>query len=71
MFKLALMFFQHRLGQTRTVTSIKYVVKHSIEEKMLVVQQKKSDLAKLSLNQSISKKDLHERRLEDLKLLFS
>lgn len=71
MHPLALTFSQHRLGQTRTVTSIKYVVKNSIEEKMLVVQQKKSDLAKLSLNQSISKKDLHERRLEDLKLLFS
>jgi SNF2 family DNA or RNA helicase len=53
------------------VTSIKYVVKNSIEEKMLVIQQKKSDLAKISLNQSISKKELHERRLEDLKLLFS
>ncbi|KAJ9115870.1 hypothetical protein QFC22_005012 [Naganishia vaughanmartiniae] len=61
----------HRLGQTRSVTSIKYVVKNSIEEKMLQVQQRKSELVKISLNQSVSKKDLHERRLEDLKLLFS
>ena len=38
---------------------------------MLQVQQRKSELVKISLNQSVSKKDLHERRLEDLKLLFS
>jgi SNF2 family DNA or RNA helicase len=47
------------------------VIKDTIEGKMLEVQKRKAELAKLSLSQTISKKDLHERRLEDLKMLFS
>lgn len=61
---------QHRLGQKRPVVSTKFIIKETIEGRMLEVQKRKAELAKLSLSQTISKKDLHERRLEDLKMLF-
>jgi hypothetical protein len=37
---------------------------------MLAVQQRKSELANLSLSQTMSKKELHERRMEELKVRF-
>jgi SNF2 family DNA or RNA helicase len=43
-----------------------------MEEKMLAIQRKKEALASMSLSQTMSKKELHEKRLvEDLKTLFS
>lgn len=34
----------HRLGQTREVKVIRYIMKHSVEEKMLAIQLRKSKL---------------------------
>ena len=34
----------HRIGQTRTVSTVKLVMKDSVEEKVLQLQQKKRDL---------------------------
>lgn len=35
---------------------------------MLEIQKKKQDLANMSLSQTMSKKELHEKRMEDLKV---
>ena len=37
-----------------------------MEEKMLAIQRKKEELASMSLSQTMSKKELHEQRMEDL-----
>ena len=37
----------HRIGQTRAVSSIKLVMKDSVEEKVLMLQQKKRELFQL------------------------
>ena len=34
----------HRIGQTRTVSTVKLVMKDSVEEKVLMLQQKKREL---------------------------
>ena len=34
----------HRIGQTRAVTTVKLVMKDSVEEKVLLLQQKKREL---------------------------
>lgn len=62
----------HRLGQTREVTVTRFIMKDSFEERMLELQQKKKDLADLSMNRNV-KLDKHEaakRKLEDLRSLF-
>jgi len=35
---------------------------------MLEIQKKKEDLANMSLSQTMTKKELHEKRMEDLKV---
>ncbi|KAK8172544.1 SNF2 family N-terminal domain-containing protein [Phyllosticta citrichinensis] len=62
----------HRLGQKREVTVMRFIMKNSFEERMLELQQKKKDLADLSMNRNV-KLDKHEaakRKLEDLRSLF-
>ncbi|CDZ96852.1 dna repair protein rad5 [Phaffia rhodozyma] len=61
----------HRLGQSRPVITVKYIIQDTLEDKMLDIQRRKSELANLSLSQTISKKELHERRMEELKTLFA
>jgi SNF2 family DNA or RNA helicase len=56
----------HRIGQTRTVTSIKLIAANSVEEKVLLMQQQKSDLLRTLLeeseatNQKVSLTDIKE-----------
>ncbi len=59
------------MGQKRPVTIIKYIVKDSMEERMLEVQKRKQAISEMSLDQKLSKKELHDRRIEDLKIMFS
>ncbi len=40
----------HRLGQTREVRTVRYIMKGSFEEKMLELQDKKMKLASLSMD---------------------
>ena len=58
----------HRIGQTKAVNVIKLVVKDSIEEKVLKLQQKKRDLFE-NLMQGIPQK-LGELTKEDLQFLL-
>lgn len=60
----------HRLGQKRPVKITRYIVKDSIEQNMLEIQKRKTDLANLSVGQTLTKKQLAERRMTDLKILF-
>lgn len=62
----------HRLGQKREVTITRYIMEDSFEEKMLELQQKKVQLADLSMNRNVKldKAEAARKRLEDLKSLF-
>lgn len=61
---------QHRLGQTRPVTTVKLIIENSIEDRLLEVQRKKTELANMTLGQNFSKADLLQRRMEELNQLF-
>ena len=64
----------HRLGQKRPVTTVRYIIEDSFEEKMLELQDKKMKLASLSMDsegrKSMDKAEIARKRLEDLRSLF-
>jgi SNF2 family DNA or RNA helicase len=63
----------HRLGQKREVTTVRYIMNDSFEEKMLELQEKKVKLAHLSMDsdgKKIDKAEAARKRLEDLRSLF-
>lgn len=60
----------HRLGQTRPVTTVKLIIENSIEDRLLEVQRKKTELANMTLGQNFSKADMLQRRMEELNQLF-
>ncbi|KAI9789179.1 MAG: hypothetical protein M1816_006313 [Peltula sp. TS41687] len=61
----------HRLGQTREVTTTRFIMAGSFEEKMLELQRKKQRLADLSMNRGkLDKQEATRRRLEELRSLF-
>jgi len=61
----------HRLGQTRDVTTIRYIVKNSIEEYVLKTQKAKIDLIQASFRaESISRVEVIRDRLKVCFILF-
>lgn len=61
----------HRLGQTREVTTVQFVMKDSIEEKILELAKRKQKLADMSLNRSKSDKtEMQEARMNEYRSLF-
>ncbi len=58
----------HRIGQTKPVTSIKLVVKNSIEEKILELQKKKDHIFKNLVDNPAAA--LRQLKLEDLEFLL-
>ncbi|MCJ1474455.1 hypothetical protein MMC13_003113 [Lambiella insularis] len=61
----------HRLGQKREVTTTRFIMDDSFEEKMLVLQRKKENLAKMSMNRGkLDKAEVAKQKLEDLRSLF-
>lgn len=62
----------HRLGQKRPVRTVRYIMQNSIEEKMLVLQDKKMKLASLSMdrNRVMDKTEAAKQKLMDLRSLF-
>lgn len=52
------------------MTTIKYVMENSVEERLLDVQRKKTLLANMTLGQT-SKAEILQRRMEELRQLFS
>ncbi|KAI0152276.1 SNF2 family N-terminal domain-containing protein [Hypoxylon sp. NC0597] len=62
----------HRLGQKRPVRTVRYIMRDSIEEKMLELQDKKKKLASLSMdrNRVMDKAEAAKQKLMDLRSLF-
>jgi len=60
----------HRLGQTKKVHVVRYVMKDSIEEKMLKLQAKKAALNKGALAK-LSNEEMRAARLAEMVLLFN
>ena len=58
----------HRLGQTRDVVITRFVIKNSIEERILELQERKKMLAQGALG--MSNKELRQVRFEELRQLF-
>ncbi|KAN0114679.1 SNF2 family N-terminal domain containing protein [Hyaloscypha variabilis] len=57
----------HRMGQTKEVTTIRYRMKNSFEEKVVTIQERKKDLAALTFsNEKISEADVGAARLQYL-----
>ncbi|KAJ5582928.1 SNF2-related protein [Penicillium sp. DV-2018c] len=59
----------HRLGQTRDVQIFQFIMKNSIEEKILELAKKKQEMADTSLNRG--KVDKQEARMRELRTLFA
>ncbi|PHH54132.1 putative SWI/SNF-related actin-dependent regulator chromatin subfamily A member 3-like 1 [Ceratocystis fimbriata CBS 114723] len=63
----------HRLGQTRPVRTVRYIMRDSFEEKMLELQDKKMKLASLSMDGRDKAMDRGEaalQKLRDIRSLF-
>lgn len=62
----------HRLGQTRPVRTVRFIMRDSIEENMLVLQEKKMKLASLSMdgNKALDKAEAARQKLMDIRSLF-
>lgn len=65
----------HRLGQTRAVRTVRFIMKDSFEEKMLQLQDKKKKLASLSMDRDpndriADRTEAARQRLMDLRSLF-
>lgn len=61
----------HRLGQTREVSTVQFVMKGSIEEKIFDLAKKKQQLADLSMNRGrLDKKEVQEARMQEYRSLF-
>lgn len=61
----------HRLGQNRPVQTIQFIMKGSIEEKILELAKKKQQLADLSMNRGkLDKREVQEARMREYRSLF-
>lgn len=62
----------HRLGQTREVTIMRFIMRDSFEENMLRQQEKKIELADLAVNRDrrMDRAEAAKAKLESLKSLF-
>ncbi|KAL4941258.1 hypothetical protein BDV06DRAFT_212797 [Aspergillus oleicola] len=61
----------HRLGQKREVTTVQFLMKESIEEKIAELAKKKQQLADMSLNRGkLDKAAVQEGRMREYRSLF-
>lgn len=60
----------HRLGQEREVEIVHYIMKESVEEALLRLQDKKTKLASLSMDKKKTKSEEAKKRIEELRELF-
>jgi SWI/SNF-related matrix-associated actin-dependent regulator of chromatin subfamily A3 len=58
----------HRLGQTKDVTTVRYIIRGSFEENIRVIQKRKKDLVQLAFQEGpLKQEDLTYGRLQYLK----
>jgi SNF2 family DNA or RNA helicase len=60
----------HRIGKTRTVTSIKLIAAGTIEERVMDLQKSKSEMLRKLLTESDSVSSAISLDLEDIKALL-
>ena len=60
----------HRLGQEREVEIVHFIMKGSVEEALLKLQDKKTKLASLSMDKKKTKSEEAKKRIEELRELF-
>lgn len=61
----------HRLGQSREVTTMQFIMRGSIEEKIFDLAKKKQQLADLSMNRGkLDKREVQEERMKEYRGLF-
>lgn len=61
----------HRLGQRRPVKTVQFIMKGSIEEKILELAKKKQQLADMSMNRGkLDKREVQEARMREYRSLF-
>ncbi|KAJ5647037.1 hypothetical protein N7490_003409 [Penicillium lividum] len=61
----------HRLGQSRPVKTVQFIMKSSIEEKILELAKKKQHLADMSMNRGkLNKAEDQEQRMQEYRGLF-
>jgi SNF2 family DNA or RNA helicase len=60
----------HRLGQQRAVEIVHFIMKDSVEEALLKLQDKKTKLATLSMDKKKTKSEEAKKRIEELRELF-
>lgn len=61
----------HRLGQKRPVQTMQFIMKESIEEKILELAKKKQQLADMSMNRGkLDKREVQEQRMREYRSLF-
>lgn len=61
----------HRIGQIRPVIIKHFIIRNSIEEKILALQKKKEALASMSMSNRKTKMEDAKTRMDELKDLFS
>jgi len=52
------------------VVATKFIIENSIEQRLLEVQKKEMDLARMAWRKPLSKHDLQQRRMEELQDLL-
>lgn len=61
----------HRLGQSREVMTVQFIMRESIEEKIFELAKKKQQLADLSMNRGkLDKTEVQEERMQEYRSLF-
>lgn len=60
----------HRLGQEREVEIVHFIMKDSVEEALLRLQDKKTKLASLSMDKKKTRSEEAKKRIEELRELF-
>ncbi|XP_071803107.1 helicase-like transcription factor [Asterias amurensis] len=61
----------HRLGQTKDVVVTKFIVKNSIEERMLELQEKKRKLMASAFSNKMSADEKRQSRINDIQTLMN
>jgi SNF2 family DNA or RNA helicase len=60
----------HRIGQERKVEVVHYIMTDSVEEKILDLQERKMELAKMTVEKNLSKAEEAKQKIEYLRDLF-